>query len=609
MEVEERQLKSSKTIHLGKGVLVSFKDLTYTVRDHRNTKNKIKLLDGVSGCCRPKEMVALMGPSGCGKTTLMDILAGRKTTGEIQGDVRFGGIKPTMMFLRRYTGYVEQFDTLVPILTVEEMFLYTALLKLERSVPIAEKQSAVERVIDVLGLQTCRKVLIGSNMARGISGGQAKRVNVGIALVSNPRVLFLDEPTTGLDSFTSNEVISVLKSLATSGITVCATIHSPSPYAFAMFDTLLLMLKGRTIYFGKNSGIIPYLQKASSSFSTKLGDLHVASEAEWITDTVMSADREGYTEELIDFYEHSGAKAETMEDLDSQLHETKQLPEEFSKMLAVKKATTTPSWFGLLILMRYRMIKNYCTGVFYASHAAPWIIQTLIIFSTFWMVADNLTQQTVTNVTGILFFWTVTPAFGAASYIPSIMLSRPLFFRERSDGLYRSITFLCYLVLEELFIAIPVTLLINTIMWFGLKLAGSFMLWWVSFFITYIAGIMASYAICSVSPSIDVANAAVPIFGVICLFFSGLLIRVSSVGWWWRWLVYACPTFWSFGAQMNNFFSGDRNIPYLEYPSVTSYYGVDWMSAWEFVAMQVIFVVVFFILALLGLSFYKPISR
>jgi ATP-binding cassette subfamily G (WHITE) protein 2 len=203
----------------------------------------------------------------------------------------------------------------------------------------------------------------------------------------------------------------------------------------------------------------------------------------------------------------------------------------------------------------------------------------------------------------------VTPAFGAASYIPSIMMSRPLFFRERNDGLYRTITFLCYLTLEELFIAIPVTLLINTIMWFGLKLAGSFMLWWVSFFITYIAGIMVSYAICSISPSIDVANAAVPIFGVICLFFSGFLILISSVGWWWRWLVYACPTFWSFGAQMNNFFSGDRNIPYLESPSVTSHYGFDWMSAWEFVAMQVIFVVLFFILALLGLTYYKPISR
>lgn len=127
-----------------------------------------------------------------GKTTLLDVLAGRKTVGEIKGDILFGGIKPTTMFLRRYTGYVEQFDTLVPILTVEEMLLYTAELKLEMHVSKDQKKDAVERVIRDLGLETCRKVLIGSNMAKGISGGQAKRVNIGIALVSNPRVLFLD---------------------------------------------------------------------------------------------------------------------------------------------------------------------------------------------------------------------------------------------------------------------------------------------------------------------------------------------------------------------------------------------------------------------------------
>jgi hypothetical protein len=91
-----------------------------------------------------------------------------------------------------------------------------------------------------------------------------------------------------------------------------------------------------------------------------------------------------------------------MKELESQLSETRQLPDEFNKMLAVRKATTTPSWFGLLVLMRYRMLKNYCTGVFYASHAAPWIIQTLIIFSTFWMVADNLTDATVANVSGMI---------------------------------------------------------------------------------------------------------------------------------------------------------------------------------------------------------------
>jgi len=342
--------------------------------------------------------------------------------------------------------------------------------------------------------------------------------------------MYCAEPTTGLDSFTSNEIISVVRSLALSGITVCSTIHSPTPFAFSQFDRLMLMLKGKVVYFGRNgAGAIEYLKQASQKFD-QLIEPHFNSQAEWITDVIMTADREGYSKNLLEYYDSSEAHDHAMKELEIQLKDTANISSEFAAALAVKKSTTTPSWYALLILMKFRMLRNYCTGVFYASHAAPWIIQTLIIFSVFWYVADNLTKETVTNVVGILFFWCVTPAFGAASYIPSIMLSRPLYFRERNDGLYGPCTFLSYLMLEEAIIAVPVTLLINTIMWFGLKLAGSWVMWWFSFYITFIAGITVSYAICSVSPGIGVANAAVPIFGVFCLFFSGFLIRIQDIG-------------------------------------------------------------------------------
>ena len=80
-----------------------------------------------------------MGPSGSGKTTLLDVLAGRKTQGTISGDIAFSNHRPTKMFLRRYTGYVEQFDTLLGILTVKEMMMYTAELKVSHSLPFSER--------------------------------------------------------------------------------------------------------------------------------------------------------------------------------------------------------------------------------------------------------------------------------------------------------------------------------------------------------------------------------------------------------------------------------------------------------------------------------------
>ena len=91
------------------GHLVSFRDLTYTVKNSQNKNESLNLLDGVSGYFRPGELVALMGPSGSGKTTLLDVLAGRKTVGTQSGEILFSGTKPTRMFLRRFTGYVEQF--------------------------------------------------------------------------------------------------------------------------------------------------------------------------------------------------------------------------------------------------------------------------------------------------------------------------------------------------------------------------------------------------------------------------------------------------------------------------------------------------------------------
>ena len=77
-------------------------------------------------------------------------------------------------------------------------------------------------------------------------------MNIGIALVTNPRVLFLDEPTSGLDSYTSNEVMTVVKTLTKTGITICATIHNPTPYCFNLFDRLMILLHGRVVYSGEN---------------------------------------------------------------------------------------------------------------------------------------------------------------------------------------------------------------------------------------------------------------------------------------------------------------------------------------------------------------------
>ncbi|GFH30999.1 ABC transporter domain-containing protein, partial [Haematococcus lacustris] len=223
-KVRGEELRRANTVGASGGLRIIFQQLNYHVPSIANKKERAYLLKDVTGFINPHELTALMGPSGSGKTTLLDVLAGRKSAGITEGSIVFGGQKASLQFLRRYTGYVEQFDTLIGSLTVNEMLMYTAEMKRNRLEPLSSKQAAVDRLLGKLALEGCRDVLIGSQMTKGISGGQAKRTNIGIALITNPRVLFLDEPTSGLDSYTSNEVMTVVKHLVADGTTICATI-------------------------------------------------------------------------------------------------------------------------------------------------------------------------------------------------------------------------------------------------------------------------------------------------------------------------------------------------------------------------------------------------
>jgi ATP-binding cassette, subfamily G (WHITE), member 2 len=158
-------------------------------------QSKKTVLHRVNGHLEPGKFTLLLGPSGSGKTSLVDILSGRKTEGIISGEVQYGGEQPTKQFLRAYTAYVEQFDSLIDNLTVYEMLMYTAELRNYYAEPLYVKASRVEGVMSTLGLTECRNTIIGSRLNRGISGGELKRTNIGLALVGSPSVLFLDEPS------------------------------------------------------------------------------------------------------------------------------------------------------------------------------------------------------------------------------------------------------------------------------------------------------------------------------------------------------------------------------------------------------------------------------
>lgn len=160
-------------------------------------KDELKVLSNVSGRVESGEVCAIMGPSGSGKSSLLNVLAGRSATGgpvKISGTVKVGGVKIDPVEYRTQIAYVMQDDALMATTTPREALRFSANLRLI-GVSAEEIEEAVEHTLKALAIEECADTFIGSALIKGISGGQRKRTSVGIELITQPSLLFLDEPT------------------------------------------------------------------------------------------------------------------------------------------------------------------------------------------------------------------------------------------------------------------------------------------------------------------------------------------------------------------------------------------------------------------------------
>lgn len=254
MQEENKNLTFSGVISMAQDVEVkkrpllevAFKDLTLTLKG----KNK-HLMRSVSGKIMPGRVSAVMGPSGAGKTTFLSALSGKITGCHVSGQILINGKDESIHSYKRIIGFVPQDDIVHGNLTVEENLVFSARCRLPADMAKAERVLVIERVIESLGLQAIRDSVVGTVEKRGISGGQRKRVNVGLEMVMEPSLLILDEPTSGLDSSSSLLLLRALRREALEGVNVCMVIHQPSYSLFKMFDDLILLAKGGlTVYHG-----------------------------------------------------------------------------------------------------------------------------------------------------------------------------------------------------------------------------------------------------------------------------------------------------------------------------------------------------------------------
>ncbi|KAM7474861.1 hypothetical protein LguiB_022104 [Lonicera macranthoides] len=220
------------------GVKLTWENLWVNVSDGKSGSKSI--LQGLTGYARPGEVLAVMGPSGW-----------RLDSNTRQsGEVLINGHRQSLAY--GTSAYVTQDDTLITTLTVREAVYYSAQLQLPNSMSKSEKKERADTTIREMGLQDCTNTRIGGGWgAKGLSGGQKRRVSICIEILTHPKLLFLDEPTSGLDSAASYYVMSRITHLDNrEGRTIITSIHQPCSEVFALFHNLCLLSSGRTVYFG-----------------------------------------------------------------------------------------------------------------------------------------------------------------------------------------------------------------------------------------------------------------------------------------------------------------------------------------------------------------------
>ena len=219
----------------------------------------------------PGKLISIMGASGAGKTTLLNVLAGLETP--YKGDVRINGfnIHTEPDKVEGVIGYVSQDDLLIEELSVYQNLYYNAKLCF-KDLSEEELDARVMEVLASLGLDRIKHITVGSVLNKMISGGQRKRLNIALELIREPAVMFVDEPTSGLSSRDSENVIDLLKELSLKGKLIFVVIHQPSSDIYKMFDKMILLdTGGYPIYYGNPVEAIAYFKRATNQVGSDNG--------------------------------------------------------------------------------------------------------------------------------------------------------------------------------------------------------------------------------------------------------------------------------------------------------------------------------------------------
>ncbi|KAF4389693.1 hypothetical protein F8388_009826 [Cannabis sativa] len=538
---------------------VAFQDVQYYVdtplemREHGFTEKKLQLLADITGSFRPGVLTALMGVSGAGKTTLLDVLAGRKTTGYIEGDVRIGGYPKVQETFARISGYCEQTDIHSPQITVEESVIFSAWLRLDSKIDAKTKADFVNEVLETIELDGIKDALVGIPGISGLSNEQRKRLTIAVELVSNPSVIFMDEPTTGLDARSAAIVMRAVKNVADTGRTIVCTIHQPSIDIFESFDELLLLKTGgRVIYcgpVGKHSErVIEYFEGIPKVANIK----NNYNPATWMLEVTSTSAEAELGVDFAQIYRESSIY-ESNKNLVNQLS----TPQTGSSDLHFPTRFSQNAW-GQFKFCLWKLNLSYWRSPDYnLMRLMHTFISAVFFGALFWDQGKEITnQQSLFNVFGSMYTSVIFLGINnCTTVLQHVATERTVMYREQFTGMYSSWAY----SLAQVVVEIPylfteaVIFLIITYPMIGYYVTAYKIFW-------YFYGIFCSLMyfnylgmmLVSLTPNFNIAAILASVFYMLFNLFAGFLIPKKHIPKWWIWLYYLIPTSWSLNGMLTS---------------------------------------------------------
>ncbi|ONK78781.1 uncharacterized protein A4U43_C02F22340 [Asparagus officinalis] len=554
---------------------LSFDHVNYYVEMPKEMKSRgieesrLQLLHDVSGTFMPGVLTALVGVSGAGKTTLMDVLAGRKTTGYTEGTINISGYPKSQETFARVSGYCEQNDIHSPNVTVHESLIYSAWLRLGPDVNFYVRKMFVDEVMDLIELNPLKNALVGLPGVYGLSTEQRKRLTIAVELVANPSIIFMDEPTTGLDARAAAIIMRTVRNTVNTGRTVICTIHQPSIDIFESFDELLLMKRGgQVIYAGalghKSEDIIKYFEAIPGVPKIKDG----YNPATWALEISSPSVEARLGIDFAEVYANSSLYKKNQKHI-------KEL------------SSAAPGPKDLYFLTRHsQSFRIQYMACLWKQHLSYWrnpqhngirflltIAFGLIFGVVFWNTGNTMKkQQDLFNIMGAMYASIFFLGGNNATAVQSVVLiERVVFYREKATGMYSALPYALALVsIEILYVAVQ-SLLYGVLLFFMLGFSWQVekLFWFIYFnFMCFVTFTLCGMMLLALTSGLQLASILMAFFSGLWSLFSGFIVPKPLAPIWLRWYYWASPAAWILDGIMTSQFGDLESL--LEIPGQAS---------------------------------------